>query len=106
MLLIGEADRTTVIVASTFSRYLYKSENAVVTKMEYPYSYQKMEYPYSYHMKAEGEGVPGTFLAEWNITLTALDENTVVAYQGSLHFSMVNAQLPGSLIKGIVKVLI
>jgi len=66
----------------------------------------KMEYPYLYHMKAEGEGVPGTFRAEWNITLTALDENTVVAYQGSLHFSTANAQLPGSLIKGIVKVLI
>jgi hypothetical protein len=38
--------------------------------------------------------------------LTAHDENTVVAYQGSLHFSRANAQLPGSLIKGIVKVLI
>jgi carbon monoxide dehydrogenase subunit G len=71
--------------------------NAVVTKMEYPYSY---------HMEAEGEGVPGTFRAEWTITLTALDENTVVAYQGSLHFPSTNAQLPGSLIKGIVKVLI
>jgi len=73
------------------------SGNAVVTKMEYPYSY---------HMEAEGEGVPGRFRAEWNITLSALDENTVVAYQGSLHFSRTNAQLPGSLIKGIVKVLI
>ena len=73
------------------------SGNAVVTKMEYPYLY---------HMKAEGEGVPGIFHAEWNITLTALDENTVVAYQGSLHFSRTDAKLPSSLIKGIVKVLI
>jgi carbon monoxide dehydrogenase subunit G len=73
------------------------SGNAVVTKMEYPYLY---------HMKAEGEGVPGIFHAEWNITLTALDENTVVAYQGNLHFSRTDAKLPSSLIKGIVKVLI
>ena len=73
------------------------SGNAVVSKLEYPYSY---------HMEAEGEGVPGIFRAECNITLTALDENTVVAYQGNLHFSRTNAQFPGSLIKGIVKVLI
>ena len=73
------------------------SGNAVVSKLEYPYSY---------HMEAEGEGVPGIFRAEWNITLTALDENTVVAYQGNLHFSRVSAQFPSSLIKGIVKVLI
>ncbi|MGZ3611326.1 MAG: CoxG family protein [Ktedonobacteraceae bacterium] len=73
------------------------SGNAVVSKLEYPYSY---------YMEAEGEGVPGIFRAECNITLTALDENTVVAYQGNLHFSRTNAQFPGSLIKGIVKVLI
>src|SRR5215469_11668986 len=36
----------------------------------------KMEYPYTYHMRAEGEGTAGSFLAEWNITLTPLDENT------------------------------
>lgn len=73
------------------------SGNAVVTKMDYPYSY---------HMSAEGEGVTGTFQAEWNITLTAVDENTVVAYRGRLHFSNTNAHLSVSLIKGIVKVLI
>ena len=66
----------------------------------------KLDYPYSYHMRAEGEGSPGTFHAEWNITLTTHDENTVVAYQGSLHFSRANAQLPSSLVKGTIKVLI
>ena len=73
------------------------SGNAVATKLEYPYSY---------HMRAEGEGIPCTFHAEWNITLTAQDENTVVAYQGSLHFSRANAQLPSPLVKGTIKVLI
>src|SRR6266576_2216460 len=73
------------------------SGNAVATKLEYPYSY---------HIRAEGEGSPGTFHAEWNITLTAHDENTVVAYQGSLHFSRTNAQLPSPLVKGTIKVLI
>jgi uncharacterized protein len=66
----------------------------------------KMEYPYLSHMKAEGEGMPGTFRAEWNITLTAHDEHTVVAYQGSLHFSRANTQLPSPLVKGTIKVLI
>ena len=64
----------------------------------------KMDYPYMYHMKAEGEGAPGTFQAEWDITLTPLDENTVVGYQGTLDFS--HAQLPNSLVKGTTKVLI
>ncbi len=66
----------------------------------------KMEYPYSYHMQAEGEGIPATFQAKCEITLTPLDENTVVAYKGTLLFSRANAQLNGSLVKGIVKVLI
>ena len=66
----------------------------------------KQEYPYSYHMRAGGEGIPGTFQAEWNITLTAHDENTVVEYQGSLHFSRTNALLPSPLVKGTIKVLI
>src|SRR5712692_9971686 len=66
----------------------------------------KQEYPYSYHMKAEGEGIPGTFHAEWNITLMAQDENTVVTYQGSLQFSRTNALLPSPLVKGAIKVLI
>jgi uncharacterized protein len=64
----------------------------------------KMNYPYMYHMKAEGEGAAGTFHAEWDITLTPLDDNTVIGYQGTLEFS--NAQLPNSLVKGTTKVLI
>jgi carbon monoxide dehydrogenase subunit G len=73
------------------------SGHAVVTELEYPFSYQ---------MRAEGEGIPGKFHAEWTITLTAHDKNTVVAYQSSLHFSKANALLPNSLIKGTIKVLI
>jgi hypothetical protein len=57
-------------------------------------------------MRAEGEGIPGSFRAEWNITLTSHDEYTVVAYQGTLLFSSANAQLPTPLVKGTMKVLI
>ena len=66
----------------------------------------ELEYPFSYHMSAEGEGIRGTFHAEWIITLTELDENTVIAYQGSLHFSRANALLPSALIKGTMKALV
>ncbi|HEX6108694.1 MAG TPA: carbon monoxide dehydrogenase subunit G [Ktedonobacteraceae bacterium] len=66
----------------------------------------ELEYPFSYQMRAEGEGIPGKFHAEWIITLTAHDENTVVAYRGSLHFSRANALIPSPLIKGTIKVLI
>ncbi len=64
----------------------------------------KMDYPYMYHMKAEGEGAAGRFQAEWDITLTPLDENTVIGYRGRLEFS--NTRLPNSLVKGTIKVLI
>jgi hypothetical protein len=57
-------------------------------------------------MRAEGEGIPGKFHAEWTITLTAHDEDTVVAYQSSIHFSKAKTLLPNPLIKGIIKVLI
>jgi len=66
----------------------------------------ELEYPFSYQMRAEGEGIPGKFHAEWTITLTAHDENTIVAYQSSLHYSKANALLPNPLIKGTIKVLI
>jgi uncharacterized protein len=66
----------------------------------------ELEYPFSYQMSADGEGNPGTFHAEWIITLTELDENTVIAYQGSLHFSRANALLPSALIKGTLKALV
>ncbi len=65
----------------------------------------ELEYPFSYHMRVEGEGIPGKFHAEWIVTLRAQDENTVVAYQGTLHFARAGALLPVSLIKGTIKVL-
>jgi uncharacterized protein len=73
------------------------SGHAVATELDYPFSFQ---------MRAEGEGIPGKFHAEWTITLTAHDLNTVVAYQSSLHFSKANALLHNPLIKGTIKVLI
>jgi carbon monoxide dehydrogenase subunit G len=69
-------------------------------------AYTELDYPFSYQMRAEGEGIPGKFHAEWSITLTAHDENTVVAYQSSLHFSKAKTLLPNPLIKGTIKVLI
>jgi uncharacterized protein len=66
----------------------------------------ELEYPLSYHMRVEGEGIPGKFHAEWSIALKAHDENTVVAYQGTLHLVKAGALLPVPLVKGTIKVLI
>ncbi len=66
----------------------------------------ELEYPLSYHMSVDGEGIPGKFHAEWSITLRACDENTVVAYQGTLHLARAGALLPVPLVKGTIKVLI
>ncbi len=66
----------------------------------------ELDYPLSFHMSVDGEGMPGKFHAEWSITLRAHDENTVVAYQGMLHFAKAGALLPVPMVKGIIKVLI
>ncbi len=66
----------------------------------------ELEHPLSYHMRVEGEGIPGKFQAEWSIALRAHDENTVIAYQGTLHLARAGALLPVPLVKGTIKVLI
>lgn len=66
----------------------------------------EQDYPFSYRMTVEGEGHPGKFHGEWSIELRAHDENTVVAYQGALHFAKAGALLPIPLVKGVIKVLI
>jgi len=66
----------------------------------------EQEYPFSYHVNVDGEGIPGKFHAEWTIALRALDEHTVVAYQGTLHLTRAGALLPVPLVKGTIKVLI
>jgi carbon monoxide dehydrogenase subunit G len=66
----------------------------------------ELEYPLSFQIIVDGEGNPGKFHAEWSITLNALDENTVVAYQGMLHLAKAGALIPVPLVKGTLKVLI
>jgi uncharacterized protein len=66
----------------------------------------EQDYPFSYRMTVDGEGHPGNFYGEWTIELMAHDENTVVAYQGTLHFAKASALLPMPLVKGTIKVLI
>jgi carbon monoxide dehydrogenase subunit G len=73
------------------------SGNAVAAELEYPFSLQ---------MSVDGEGNLGKFHAEWSITLSAHDENTVVAYQGTFHLAKAGALIPVPLVKGTIKVLI
>lgn len=66
----------------------------------------ELEFPLSYHLSVDGEGMPGKFHSEWSITLREHDENTVVAYQGTLQLAKAGALLPVPLVKGTIKVLI
>jgi carbon monoxide dehydrogenase subunit G len=66
----------------------------------------ELEYSSSYRLTVEGEGLPGKFNGEWVIELKAHNENTVVAYNGTLHLSKAGALLPVPLVKGAIKVLI
>ncbi len=64
------------------------------------------QYPFSYRVIVESEGQPGKLHSEWTIELMAHNENTVLAYKGTLHLAKAAVQLPVPLVKGTIKVLI
>ncbi len=66
----------------------------------------EQRYPFSYRMTVEGEGQTGKLQGEWAVELRAYNENTVIAYRGSLHLSKAGALLPEPLVKGTIKILI
>jgi carbon monoxide dehydrogenase subunit G len=66
----------------------------------------EQEYPSVYSFTIEGEGQQSNIHGEWTINLSELNENTVVAYKGTLHFGKISTLLPIPMIKGTIKVLI
>ena len=64
------------------------------------------EYPFSYRVTVESEGQPGKLHSEWTVEIRAHNENTVVAYKGTLHLAKSGVLLPVPLVKGTIKVLI
>ena len=66
----------------------------------------EQRYPSSYRMTVEGEGQTGNLRGEWVVELRPYNENTVIAYRGSLHLSKAGALLPEPLLKGTIKILI
>jgi uncharacterized protein len=66
----------------------------------------EQEYPSTYRFTLEGEGQQSRIHGEWTVNLSELNENTVVAYKGTLHFGKISTLLPIPLIRGTIKVLI
>ena len=66
----------------------------------------EQEYPSTYRFTLEGEGQQSKIHGEWTVNLSELNENTVVAYKGTLHFGKMSTLLPIPLIRGTLKVLI
>ena len=60
----------------------------------------------SYRFSIEGDGQHNPFEGTWNIRLNQQQENTVVAYRGTLNAGKMSALLPSALVKGAVKILI
>ena len=63
-------------------------------------------YPYYYNIAIEGEGGPGTISGEGVVHLNVRDENTVVAYKGTLNIGKLGTLLPPPLVKGTAKLLL
>ena len=66
----------------------------------------EQHYPYYYNIAIEGEGVPGTISGEGVVHLNERDENTVVAYKGTLNIGKLGTLLPPPLVKGTAKLLL
>lgn len=66
----------------------------------------ELRYPTSYRMTLEGEGQQSNFQGIWEIHLSTHNNNTVIAYTGTLTPGKVGAFLPTPLVKGTIRVLI
>ena len=66
----------------------------------------EQRYPYYYTIAIEGEGGPGTISGEGVVHLNERDENTVVAYKGTLNIGKLGTLLPPPLVKGTAKLLL
>ena len=66
----------------------------------------EQHYPYYYNIAIEGEGGPGTISGEGVVHLNERDENTVVAYKGTLNIGKLGTLLPPPLVKGTAKLLL
>jgi carbon monoxide dehydrogenase subunit G len=66
----------------------------------------EQHYPYYYNIAIEGEGGPGTISGEGVVHLNCRDENTVVAYKGTLNIGKLGTLLPPPLVKGTAKLLL
>ncbi len=66
----------------------------------------ELRYPTSYRMTLEGEGQQSHLQGIWEIHLSTHNDNTVVAYSGTLNPGKFGAFLPPALVKGTVKILI
>jgi uncharacterized protein len=66
----------------------------------------EQDFPSAYRFTLEGEGQQSKIHGEWTVNLTELNENTVVAYKGTLHFGKISTLLPMPMIKGTIKVFI
>ncbi len=66
----------------------------------------EQDYPASYRFTIGSDGQQNSIDGEWTVQLSDLNENTVVAYKGTLHFETLSTLLPVPMVKGTIKVLI
>lgn len=66
----------------------------------------EQDYPVTYRFTIEGDGQQNKVDGEWTVQLSDLNENTVVAYKGSLHFDTLGMLMPAPMVKGTIKALI
>jgi carbon monoxide dehydrogenase subunit G len=66
----------------------------------------EQQYPYHYRIAIQGEGRQNTITGSGSIHLNERNNNTVIAYQGTLTLGKSGVLLPASVVKGAAKLLI
>jgi len=99
-------ERIEVAGADTFTIALRVSLTPLMDISHGRITVSERHYPTFYRLKIEGEGDQHTINGEGSVFLSEHGENTVVAYEGTLHLSESRTPLPLPVVKGAAKLLV
>ena len=89
-----------------YSVTLYIKQAPLIGAYHGQVTISEQHYPYYYHIAIEGEGRQSRISGGGVVHLNERDENTVVAYKGTLNIGKLGTLLPPPLVKGTAKLLL